>query len=371
MGYYEIGIDSFTSNSYEIKSFEGKLMNKLGKKKKEKERGTINFSGLFLPYDKLSNTIYNTDGLLKNIIENVIDDELASSFVALFLNNESFLRDMFKQSFKYEVGRTLSSEQLFRTDSFSTRLMKNASSLIGKKWLKTILMNPVNHVLSIKKSVEVDPTKMTENDNLKDNIAALNTSINLFLTTIFEEFKKAPHQLKMIANEMAKAVEEKFPDKKIQAIGGFMFLRFICPAISTPEVHGLCKSIHDHTKRHFLLIAKVIQAVINNVPFVQKDPYLKDFNHFVTDYQSIIERHFNDFIKEEHVNDESKVVISNKHLAEKFKYLTNFLISGKLKVENDDIKKKLDEIMPTIKAYNHALSFSNMKRTEKEKKKKK
>src|SRR5690606_31843628 len=105
--------------------------------------------------------------------------------------------------------------------------------------------------------------------------------------------------------------------------------------------YGLCDSIPDITKRHFLLIAKVIQAVINNVPFVQKDPYLKEFNHFVYDYQSIIERHFNDFIKEERSNDDAKVVLAGSHLAIRYKYLTSYFISGKLKVENPEVKQRL------------------------------
>lgn len=34
-------------------------------------------------------------------------------------------------------------------------------------------------------------------------------------------------------------VEKKFPNSRIKAIGGFYFLRFLCPALVLPDQYGL------------------------------------------------------------------------------------------------------------------------------------
>lgn len=46
---------------------------------------------------------------------------------------------------------------------------------------------------------------------------------------------------------------------KMVAISGFMFLRFICPAIVTPETSGIVKSpLNSKQRRCLVLISKVL-----------------------------------------------------------------------------------------------------------------
>lgn len=46
-------------------------------------------------------------------------------------------------------------------------------------------------------------------------------------------------QLHEICNFMYKIVGERYPGSERIAVGGFMFLRFLCPAIVAPEAYGL------------------------------------------------------------------------------------------------------------------------------------
>lgn len=43
---------------------------------------------------------------------------------------------------------------------------------------------------------------------------------------------------------MYKSVGERYPGSERIAVAGFMFLRFLCPAIATPEAFGLVGGIH-------------------------------------------------------------------------------------------------------------------------------
>lgn len=75
----------------------------------------------------------------------------------------------------------------------------------------------------------------------------------------------------------------RFPDAKYTAVGAFIFLRFFCPAIVTPEAEGLvAERPSKEMRRGLLLIAKVIQNLANNVLFGAKEPYMYPLIDFLT-----------------------------------------------------------------------------------------
>ena len=47
--------------------------------------------------------------------------------------------------------------------------------------------------------------------------------------------------VRVLFNHVQKEIGKKFPEMKHKAIGGFFFLRFVCPALVTPEKFGLPK----------------------------------------------------------------------------------------------------------------------------------
>lgn len=54
-------------------------------------------------------------------------------------------------------------------------------------------------------------------------------------------FKQFPNVVKNIFHEAKHIIVERFPDMGHQFIGGFYFLRFICPALVAPASYGLVK----------------------------------------------------------------------------------------------------------------------------------
>jgi neurofibromin 1 len=80
-------------------------------------------------------------------------------------------------------------------------------------------------------------------------------------------------------------VRERFPEAKYTAVGGFIFLRFFCPAIVSPEAEGLVKLSHPQPRefrRGQLIVTKVIQNLANNVLFGAKETYMIILNDFLT-----------------------------------------------------------------------------------------
>lgn len=60
---------------------------------------------------------------------------------------------------------------------------------------------------------------------------------------------------------LQKEVIKRFPTAGYIAVAGFIFLRFFCPAISTPEsLEGISMQINPVARRSLVLISKVIQV---------------------------------------------------------------------------------------------------------------
>ena len=63
---------------------------------------------------------------------------------------------------------------------------------------------------------------------------------------------------KILANHLRSEVTKKFPDHQFQAVGGFIFLRFFCPAIMTPFAYGVTDEQQNQAaSRSLILISKV------------------------------------------------------------------------------------------------------------------
>ena len=105
---------------------------------------------------------------------------------------------------------------------------------------------------------------------------------------------------------MYKVVGERYRGSERIAVGGFMFLRFLCPAIVAPEAYGLVggmlsSNLHvtAHTnlaagvlckeiRRGLVLVTKVLQHLANGMNSF-REPYMSGLEPFVTENQKIIE----------------------------------------------------------------------------------
>jgi neurofibromin 1 len=77
------------------------------------------------------------------------------------------------------------------------------------------------------------------------------------------------------------AVEPRFPDATHAAVGSFIFLRFFCPAIVSPDTVDLDVPSDIQVRRALLLVTKVIQNIVNGVGFGVKEPHMKVLNGFL------------------------------------------------------------------------------------------
>jgi neurofibromin 1 len=83
-------------------------------------------------------------------------------------------------------------------------------------------------------------------------------------------------------------VEPRFPDATYSAVGSFIFLRFFCPAIVSPDTVDLDVPSDAQVRRALLLVTKVIQNIVNGVGFGVKEPHMKVLNGFLEKNKAVV-----------------------------------------------------------------------------------
>lgn len=177
---------------------------------------------------------------------------------------------------------------MFRKTSIATRLLSVYSKNNGAEYVRSVLL-PVFQKLSERpredRSFELDPSKIGAGEDVIKNKSNVTEATEMFLNAICDSVNDAPRSFREICNFILTSVRDKFPEAKYTAVGSFIFLRFFCPAIVSPEAEGLIKntaSISREMRRGFLIATKVIQNLANNVLFGAKETYMIVLNDFLT-----------------------------------------------------------------------------------------
>ncbi|ORY04201.1 hypothetical protein K493DRAFT_311429 [Basidiobolus meristosporus CBS 931.73] len=238
-------------------------------------------------YDKLVELITDDDLVIALSLCEVCPvpdiDELASVLLAIFDTRGNTMKLM-KAVIERELMKTESSSELFRRNCMATRLLAAFAKMYGSEYLRSTLQPILREMVSNNHlAYELDPTKMSMNSDAAKNLANLKQMSQAFLDVIVASAPKVPRAFREICHFLSTIVGERFPEAKSAAVGGFIFLRFFCPAIVAPETHNLVASFDNkEIRRGLLLITKVIQNLANNVLFGTKESFMITLNDFLT-----------------------------------------------------------------------------------------
>eukprot|EP01087_Luapelamoeba_hula_P015610 TRINITY_DN4688_c2_g1_i1.p1 TRINITY_DN4688_c2_g1~~TRINITY_DN4688_c2_g1_i1.p1 ORF type:complete len:766 (+),score=142.50 TRINITY_DN4688_c2_g1_i1:75-2372(+) len=184
-----------------------------------------------------------------------------------------------KQMITNEIEGTKSVALLFRTDNDTTKLMTALTVAVGLEYLEETLGHLIRNMLKNKRvgeysprgsysshhghnghdhhgnskkrqrrkkvGFELNPANMPHGEKRSRNIKNLTRYCNLFLANIVESLHACPMELRDIAHHTQKEVQRVFcstkrsSKKHLLSVGGFMFLRYFCPAIIFPHQFGL------------------------------------------------------------------------------------------------------------------------------------
>jgi hypothetical protein len=80
-------------------------------------------------------------------------------------------------------------------------------------------------------------------------------------------------------------------------VGGFFFLRFMCPAIISPEGFGVLADgqvLLDEARRALVLVSKLLQNLANGKLFGSKEAYMVPMQEFILSHQEEIKDFFDE-----------------------------------------------------------------------------
>jgi len=185
---------------------------------------------------------------------------------------------------------------ILREESIGASLLKNFwFHYEGSEYLKTVVKPLVKTVCEKTKSrpLEIDIIRLTDEAKVAANILTIKETIDKFLEKFFCSVSLFPRNIQVLFRNFYLVLMEmeRFARKKLsesadctegaaRLFGGFFLLRFICPAIVSPQKYGFVTAISPATQRTLIVVAKVIQGVGNQAEF--GEPYMKPFNDFVT-----------------------------------------------------------------------------------------
>ncbi|GJJ77321.1 Ras GTPase-activating-like protein IQGAP2/3 [Entomortierella parvispora] len=245
---------------------------------------------------------------------------------------EHLLLTMFQSVLSAQFETATEFGSLLRANTPVSRMMTTYTRRgPGQSYLKTVLSERINSLIEHKElNLEVNPLKVYEQmiNQIEENTgslpahlprgvppetAAANADVqaiiaprlsmvmeiaNSFLDTILESLDQVPYGIRWICKQIRSLTKRKYPDATdfsiCSLIGGFFFLRFINPAIVTPQAYMLVDGLPSkHPRRTLTLIAKLLQNLANK-PSYSKEAYMMTLNPFVENNKARINRFLND-----------------------------------------------------------------------------
>jgi len=283
-----------------------------------------------------------------------IDNLLQTVMFTLYGNQyddeeEHLLLSMFQRVLKDEFEESATVTNLLRANTALTRMMTTYTRRgPGQAYLKQSLTVVLKSVLEEQDHcLEINPLKVYEtyvNDYetktgkvfnrpkkispeeaaaLPEIKAIINPRLkelyelaNHFISSIIASMDQIPYGIRWICKQIRDLSREKYPtatrEQVCSLIGGFFLLRFINPAVVTPQAFMLVDAkLSANTRRNLTLLAKILQNLANNTQFGGvKEFYMAPLNEFLNHSRDSLNQFLEDLTRVDDLDDHLQTNIS-------------------------------------------------------------
>eukprot|EP01125_Pyxidicula_operculata_P010375 TRINITY_DN3419_c1_g3_i1.p1 TRINITY_DN3419_c1_g3~~TRINITY_DN3419_c1_g3_i1.p1 ORF type:complete len:669 (+),score=167.06 TRINITY_DN3419_c1_g3_i1:383-2389(+) len=218
---------------------------------------------------------------------------IAENFIRAFERRQTAVHFL-KEILADQISRTTDPRVIFRANTLASKAFDLYLKMIALPHLQKILRPIISEVFRARKSCEMDPLRVEDPKVIKKNQKNLQEFAEAVVDSVCESIHYLPLALRNIFHHVREELKKKFPGDDIviySGLSGFIFLRFICPAIMSPTMFGL---VSDHAQvtvaRDLTILAKTIQTMANLQVFGMKEPNMVSLNDFLQQQHSRIKK---------------------------------------------------------------------------------
>ena len=199
--------------------------------------------------------IFQASGTANDWINNLVEDEIDGiykdtppmrmRFSGRIHSNDSYESAEQREMLVRDLSRsaTMEANLLFRGNSLVTKALDSHMRRLGKDYMEEVLGEKLRKIVERGPDCEVDPNRVRSQEQLDKNWANL-----IFLTgevwkSINASASRCPMDMRVVFRHVRSCAEDRYGSfirtVKYTSVSGFLFLRFFCPAILNPKLHGL------------------------------------------------------------------------------------------------------------------------------------
>lgn len=187
----------------------------------------------------------------------------------------------------YHIDNTL-----FRGNTIISKSLEKYMKLVGRAYLEKTVGTFTQKVLEADELLEIDPSRIDEAESeeeaqeiAKANQKKLMVYVRELWDSIRESTDDMPQSFKVIFKQLRLELSLHLCQEEhvvLNCVSGFLFLRFLCPALLNPKLAGLVRA-HPSARgqRTLTLLAKILQTFANRVRFGFKEPWMIPMNNFI------------------------------------------------------------------------------------------
>eukprot|EP00026_Physarum_polycephalum_P001184 Phypoly_transcript_01185.p1 GENE.Phypoly_transcript_01185~~Phypoly_transcript_01185.p1 ORF type:complete len:673 (+),score=92.82 Phypoly_transcript_01185:134-2152(+) len=234
-------------------------------------------------YAQITELLFDKEGVIVSALCRLYKEEdLAMALIRLF-NSQKQTSFLLMNLMIREIYFSDDSATLFRNDSMATKSARIFFSLVGKSYLKRMILSFVAYVtceIGKGNTYEVDPAKLKSADDLPTNAARLIVAAKKFLGPILDSCNELPVSIRLFFCNLSSVLRVRV--KTGNPVGALFFLRFVLPAALFPSQYDLMdKPLDPPVFRAMVLVTKILQNLVNGCVFHEE--YMTMFNTFITD----------------------------------------------------------------------------------------
>lgn len=208
-------------------------------------------------------------------------DEFTMGLVGAF-ETKNAAHIVVTQLIKDEIQNSTRYVDILRRNSVATRVLSLYSRSKGNDYLIKTLGPVLEEMIENKEYFEVEKQKSDNTDSEKQ-VTLFEKYMKRLVESIQQSADEFPRELLLVCQTIYKEVKVKFPEDALIAVGSFVFLRFLCPALVSPETENITAVTHTKEKRSLIQLAKIIQNMANGSENLVKWPLLEAKTSFLED----------------------------------------------------------------------------------------